>query len=92
MSFCSPRSLDLPASDELLAIDNIDVLKFNGFEIDVDEEKPTGQRIRLLAMPISKSTKKLEFTYDDFEELLFLLRERMGSGMMWVACDGLVLL
>jgi DNA mismatch repair protein PMS2 len=29
--------MELTASDDLLAMDNIDVLKQNGFEVDVDE-------------------------------------------------------
>ncbi|KAK9895469.1 DNA mismatch repair protein MutL [Cystobasidium minutum MCA 4210] len=77
-----PRMIELPASDELLAIEHENVLRFNGFEIEVDEDAPVGQRIKLVSMPISKSTKKTEFTIEDFEELLFLLRERTGVGMI----------
>ena len=56
--------LDLPASDEMLAIEHEEVLRYNGFEIEIDEEAPIGQRLHLVAMPISKSTKKTEFTFD----------------------------
>ena len=59
-----PRILNLPASDELLAIDNEEVLKFNGFEIELDEEAEIGKRIKLVAMPIAKATKKTEFTFE----------------------------
>lgn len=56
--------MELPASDELLAIEHENVLRFNGFEIEVDEDAPVGQRIKLVSMPISKSTKKTEFTIE----------------------------
>ena len=56
--------IELPASDELLAIEHENVLRFNGFEIEVDEDAPVGQRIKLVSMPISKSTKKTEFTIE----------------------------
>jgi DNA mismatch repair protein PMS2 len=56
--------MEMPASDELLAIEHENVLRFNGFEIEVDEDAPIGQRIKLVSMPISKSTKKTEFTVD----------------------------
>ena len=56
--------MELPASDELLAIEHENVLRFNGFEIEVDEDAPVGQRIKLVSMPISKSTKKTEFTVE----------------------------
>lgn len=59
-----PRMMELPASDELLAIEHEIVLRFNGFEIEVDEDAPVGQRIKLVSMPISKSTKKTEFTVE----------------------------
>lgn len=86
-----------------MAIEHEEVLRFNGFEIEVDEDAQAGQRIKLVAMPVSKATKKTEFTMQglsissvllvslsarlipdaaDLEELLFLLREHTGSGMM----------
>ena len=53
--------MNLPASDELIAIENEAILRFNGFDIEVDDDASTGQRIKLLTLPVSKSTKKLEF-------------------------------
>lgn len=48
----------MTAADELLAVENIHVLRQNGFEIDVDEEGEvaSGPRLKLLAQPVSKST------------------------------------
>ncbi|KAJ3080593.1 hypothetical protein HK100_010103, partial [Physocladia obscura] len=43
--------LDLPAQAELLAIDHADILKNNGFEIQVDESQSTGSRVHLLTIP-----------------------------------------
>lgn len=50
----------MTAADETLAIDNIDVLRKNGFEIDVrdeaEDEASVERRLHLTAMPVSKST------------------------------------
>jgi DNA mismatch repair protein PMS2 len=59
--------LELTAADELLAIENVDVLRKNGFEVEVDGEKEVGSdsddvapaqggRLKLTAQPVSKST------------------------------------
>ena len=37
---CRPRPLELTAADELLALENIDIIRNNGFELAVDEEAP----------------------------------------------------
>ena len=53
----SPRLLELTAADELLAIENMDVLRKNGFEIQVDDlPESCGHRLRLVAQPVSKAT------------------------------------
>lgn len=54
----SPQPLELTAADELLATENIDVLRQNGFEIDLDGDVAPGEghRLRLVAQPTSKST------------------------------------
>lgn len=53
-----PRPLQLTAGDEIVAIENLDILKTNGFEVIVDEDKAPGrgERIALSAMPVSKET------------------------------------
>lgn len=40
----------------MLVLDNLDVLKANGFEVAVDENAAAGSRIQLVAHPTSKST------------------------------------
>lgn len=54
----SPRPLELTAGDEIVAMENIDILHSNGFEVNVDEDKAPGrgERISLTAMPVSKET------------------------------------
>jgi hypothetical protein len=53
-----PQPLELTASDEMVALENIDVLQQNGFEIDVDTEASAGQgsKLKLTAQPVSKNT------------------------------------
>lgn len=51
--------MELTASDELVALENLDVLRRNGFEIEeVGEEDGFRQsgRLQLMAQPVSKST------------------------------------
>lgn len=42
----------------MLALENIDVLRQNGFEIEANENSgdETNRRLKLLSIPISKST------------------------------------
>lgn len=61
--------------DEHLAMDCKPVLEANGFKISIDEEAPSGQRVKLLTHPVSKNTT---LGVEDFEELLHLLRESEG--------------
>ncbi|KAJ3236467.1 Mismatch repair endonuclease pms2 [Chytriomyces hyalinus] len=67
----SPMPLDLPAQTELLAVEHSDILKKNGFEIHVDEQKPTGSRVHLVAIPQTKIT----FGLADLEDLLHRITE-----------------
>ena len=45
MSENRPQTLELTAADELVALENIDVMRQNGFELDVSEQRPPGQRV-----------------------------------------------
>ncbi|KAF8151453.1 MutL C terminal dimerization domain-containing protein [Crassisporium funariophilum] len=75
------QPLELTAADELLAVENIEVLRQNGFEIDVDELGAVGQgsRLKLAAQPVSKSTV---FDMKDLEEVIHLLRDRPTGQMV----------
>jgi DNA mismatch repair protein PMS2 len=48
----------LTAGDEIVAVENIDILRSNGFEVEIDEDQipGRGERIKLSAMPVSKET------------------------------------
>jgi len=54
----SPRPVELTASDEMVALENLQILQQNGFELDVNEDNPVGQgsRLKLTAQPVSKDT------------------------------------
>ncbi|TFK38593.1 hypothetical protein BDQ12DRAFT_651711 [Crucibulum laeve] len=75
------QALELTASDELLAIENIEVLHQNGFELEVDEDGCSGQgsRLKLTAQPTSKSTV---FDMKDLEEIIHLMRNRPTGQMV----------
>jgi DNA mismatch repair protein PMS2 len=62
-----PRALELSAADELVAREHVDVLRQNGFEVDVGEnsveddmeeggDEPRRRGLHLVAQPISKNT------------------------------------
>ena len=52
------QPLELTAADELLAMENIEALRQNGFEIEIDEAASVGQgsKLHLTAKPTSGST------------------------------------
>ncbi|OSX56998.1 hypothetical protein POSPLADRAFT_1077263, partial [Postia placenta MAD-698-R-SB12] len=76
-----PQPLELTAADEILATENLDVLKRNGFEIDIDDDATfgDGHRLKLCAQPISENTV---FDVKDLEELLHLLQDRPTGQMV----------
>ncbi|KAM0786712.1 hypothetical protein ACM66B_002154 [Microbotryomycetes sp. NB124-2] len=71
-----PQSLHLPAHDEMSAIENADVLRLNGFTVEVDEDAQVGHKIKLVAKPVSKDTV---FGLDDLEDLLEQISARATS-------------
>ncbi|THH30140.1 hypothetical protein EUX98_g4035 [Antrodiella citrinella] len=76
-----PLPLELTAADELIAVDNLDVLRDNGFEVAVDEENESGgnRQLNLVAQPISKNTV---FDMKDLEELIHLIRDHPRGQMV----------
>ncbi|KAH7907597.1 MutL C terminal dimerization domain-containing protein [Hygrophoropsis aurantiaca] len=74
-----PQPLQLTAADELLALENLDILKQNGFEVAQRETDTSGEehRLELMAQPVSKSTT---FDMKDLEEIIHLMQDRpMGT-------------
>lgn len=54
----SPQVLELTAADVLLAAENMDLLRQNGFDVELDDDASDtgGTRLKLVALPMSKST------------------------------------
>ena len=77
-----PQSLELSAPDELIALDNLDVLRQNGFEIEVADDAISDtrhHRLKLVAQPVSKSTV---FDLRDLEEIIHLLQDQPQGPMV----------
>ncbi|CAJ0768796.1 6033_t:CDS:2, partial [Entrophospora sp. SA101] len=68
----SPRALQLTATEELTATENLDILQSNGFELLVDLDAPPTNRVKLIAQPIIKN---MIFEIKDLEELIHMLSE-----------------
>lgn len=51
-----PRSLNLPSHEEIIAIENVEILRLNGFDVLINEDADIGQRVKLIAQPVSKDT------------------------------------
>ncbi|KAG1880998.1 hypothetical protein F4604DRAFT_1749317 [Suillus subluteus] len=71
-----PEPLELTAADEILAVENIDVLKRNGFEVvrqGGDDDDDDEGRLHLVAQPVSKDTV---FDMKDLAELIHLMHDR----------------
>ncbi|KAI9780222.1 MAG: hypothetical protein M1835_004531 [Candelina submexicana] len=73
-----PYPLSLTAIEEETLLNNLPTLSSNGFEIAVDSSPHTrtGNRCKLLSLPMSK---EVVFNLQDLEELLSLLAESEGS-------------
>ncbi|WWC66317.1 uncharacterized protein I206_100218 [Kwoniella pini CBS 10737] len=81
-----PRPLQLTASDEIIAIENLDILSKNGFDVKINEDAlpGKGERINLISMPISKETI---FDFKDLEQLLHLLSDNSITQGQMVRCS-----
>ncbi|KAJ7641827.1 MutL C terminal dimerization domain-containing protein [Roridomyces roridus] len=77
-----PQPLELTAGDELLALENLDLLRQNGFEVSAttaDDDEGGSSHLSLTAQPISKSTV---FDMKDLEELIHLMHDRPAGEMV----------
>ncbi|KAI8388737.1 uncharacterized protein BYT42DRAFT_611743 [Radiomyces spectabilis] len=71
-----PQRLELTASEELVVIENANILRANGFEIEINEDNESSKRVQVLSQPTSKNTM---FDKRDFGELICLLSEHPGQ-------------
>lgn len=69
-SLVIPKIIELNAIDEMIVMDNLDVFKQNGFLVEVEDNNPPGQRIKLISLPILKN---VIFDISDFHELIHLI-------------------
>ncbi|KAJ1961142.1 ATP-binding mismatch repair protein [Dispira parvispora] len=67
-----PRTLDLSVTEELVALEHLDVLRKNGFQLELDTEGSPGQRLRLKSQPFVDHTL---FDIQDLEELISKLAD-----------------
>lgn len=72
----SPQSLQLTPANEAILIDNVDIFNSNGFQFDIDESLPFGERVKLTSVPQSRNWS---FGKDDIEELIFMLSDSPGA-------------
>ncbi|CEP11351.1 hypothetical protein [Parasitella parasitica] len=68
--------LDLTAAEEHIVMDNVDIFKANGFDIEILSDNEPTKRIRVISQPVSKNTM---FDKRDFSELIHLIIERPGE-------------
>jgi DNA mismatch repair protein PMS2 len=76
-----PHTLELTAIEEEVILNSGNALAANGFIVEMDEsgDAPTGQRAKLISLPMSK---EVTFTPRDLEELLALLIETPASSSL----------
>ncbi|XP_019875837.1 mismatch repair endonuclease PMS2 isoform X2 [Aethina tumida] len=68
----NPKPLGLTAGNEAILIENEGIFKKNGFKFIINHDAPTGKKVSLSAIPISKSYL---FGRDDIDEMLFMLQD-----------------
>ncbi|GFY69738.1 mismatch repair endonuclease PMS2 [Trichonephila inaurata madagascariensis] len=67
-----PQDLNLTAVTETILIDSLHVFEMNGFKFKINEEKPSGQRVQLVSVPVSRNWS---FGKEDVDELIFMLTD-----------------
>jgi hypothetical protein len=75
-------------------VEHSDILRANGFDIAVNEDRPAGQRVKLTGHPVSKSTvfgmpgaalqngRPSLMRRAELEEILYLIKENPGARMV----------
>ncbi|KAI9146517.1 hypothetical protein BKA69DRAFT_1130667 [Paraphysoderma sedebokerense] len=63
----APRSLELSPAEQTLAMEHIDVIRKNGFDVQVDESLPIFERIKLTGLP---NIRGITFGVKDLEDLI----------------------
>lgn len=78
-----PQHPELTVAEEIIAVENVDILRANGFEIDIDLDQEPTRRIKVVSQPVSKSTsfdskgiickKMCQFSFVSYRPLLLRL-------------------
>ncbi|BFI23248.1 radial spoke head protein 10B [Marchantia polymorpha subsp. ruderalis] len=79
-----PLPMELSAADEIIVTTHMEIFRKNGFDFLEVEDAPTGQRLRLSAVPFSQN---VTFGIGDVQELISLLAEE--PVMSFKPCPGL---
>lgn len=64
------------SSQEAMIVQHIDIFERNGFHLEIDEDAPSGKRVKLVSIPFSKS---IHFGPDDVCELASILSDGYGE-------------
>jgi DNA mismatch repair protein PMS2 len=67
-----PKVVETSAAEEIAIIENLPCFEANGFKLKIDEEAPPGKKVKLCAVPFSKS---VQFGEQDIHELASMLSE-----------------
>lgn len=79
-----PLTVETSAALELVIAEHVDVFAQNGFKIGIDAAAPSGSRVKLLAVPFSKS---VHFGVDDVNELASMIADRTSGGGEYSGTD-----
>ena len=72
----APLGVELSASEEMVVIENLKVFEKNGFRFQINENARATERVKLVAVPFSKTT---QFGVDDVHELASVILDRFGT-------------
>lgn len=67
-----PYTIEASPAEESTIKDNVEVFEANGFKLRIDESAPPGERVKLMAVPLSKNQL---FGSDDIHELASMLAD-----------------
>lgn len=62
-------------------MEHVDLLRFNGFDVLVDEDADVGERVKLIAQPVSKDT-----VFDTGGACLSSLAQEPTTGLTSSSC------
>ncbi|CAM9209050.1 unnamed protein product [Choristocarpus tenellus] len=71
-----PLPVEATAMEEMTIIDNLALFEKNGFCFEVDKDQPTTKKLKITAVPFSKST---QFGVEDVHELASIVSENAGK-------------